>query len=174
MSHAAGIGGDPSRIYLAGHSAGAQIAGLLAYDSARLERAGLRPGIVQGFIGLSGPYALDPDTDTLSTIFAAPYGFDDWQPVRKVMPKSPPALLVHGEDDDVVWVSHTRRMAEALTRSGVPVTLRLYAGRGHADTVAAFAKLAPRKLPILAEIAGFIEGERPGGVAAGLREVAGR
>jgi len=164
VSHAAGIGGDPSRIYLAGHSAGAQIAGLLAYDSARLERAGLRPGIVQGFIGLSGPYALDPDTDTLSTIFAAPYGFDDWQPVRKVMPKSPPALLVHGEDDDVVWVSHTRRMAEALT----------HAGRGHADTVAAFAKLAPRKLPILAEIAGFIEGERPGGVAAGLREVAGR
>jgi acetyl esterase/lipase len=174
VSHAAGIGGDPTRIYLAGHSAGAQIAGLLAYDTARLERAGLRPDVVKGFIGLSGPYALDPDTATLRTIFGAPYGFDDWQPVRKVKPASPPALLVHGEGDGVVWVSHTRKMAEALVQAGVPVTLRLYPGRGHADTVAAFAKLAPRKLPVLAEIERFVRGERPGGVAAGLRESAGR
>ncbi len=174
VSHAAQIGGDPSRIYLAGHSAGAQIAGLLAYDPALLERAGLRAGAIKGFIGLSGPYALDPDTNTLKTIFAAPYGFGDWQPVRKVRPGAPPALLLHGEDDDVVWPSHTKAMAEALTRAGVPLTLRLYAGRGHADTVAAFAKLAPRKLPVLEEIEGFVGGERPGGVAAGLRESAGR
>jgi acetyl esterase/lipase len=174
VSHAAEIGGDPARIYLAGHSAGAQIAALLAYDADRQERAGLRSGVVKGFIGLSGPYALDPDTDTLRTIFAAPYGFDDWQPVRKVKPMSPPALLMHGEADDVVWASHTRKMAEALMRSGVPLTLRLYAGRGHAATVAAFAKLSPRKLPVLEEIERFVGGERPGGVAAGQRESAGR
>lgn len=174
VSHAAEFGGDPSRIYLAGHSAGAQIAGLLAYDRALLERAGLRAEAIKGFIGLSGPYALDPDAEILKTVFAAPYGFDDWQPVRKVGPGSPPALLLHGEGDDVVWPSHAKSMAEALTRAGVALTLRIYPGRGHADTVAAFAKLAPRKLPVLEEVGKFVGGEGPGGVAAGLRETAGR
>jgi len=167
VNHAAELGGDPSRVYLAGHSAGAHIAGLLAYDSARLEKAGLEPGVVKGFIGLSGPYALDPDTDVLKTIFGPPYGFDDWQPVRKVTASSPPALLIHGEADGVVWVSHTKAMAEALTRAGVPVTMRLYPGRKHADTVAPFAKLAPRKLPVLAEIEKFVGGEMPGGEPTG-------
>jgi acetyl esterase/lipase len=167
VAHAAEFGGDPARIFLAGHSAGAQIAGLLAYDSARQRNAGLSPDTVKGFIGLSGPYALDPDTEVLRTIFAAPYGFDDWQPVRKVTASSPPALLVHGESDDVVRVAHTRAMADALEAAGVPVTLRIYAGRGHADTVAPFAKLAPRKLPVLEEIGKFVGGEMPGGVTAG-------
>lgn len=163
VGHAAEIGGDPSRVYLAGHSAGAHIAGMLAYDSDRLARAGVQPGTVRGFIGLSGPYALDPNSDVLRTIFAAPYGFDDWQPVRHVHAGAPPALLLHGEADDVVSVRHAQAMADALNEVGVPVGLRIYAGRGHADTVAAFALAAPDKLPALAEIRRFVEGGLPGG-----------
>jgi acetyl esterase/lipase len=163
VSHAAEIGGDPRRIYLAGHSAGAQVAGLLAFDDARQLRAGLPAGVVKGFIGLSGPYALAPDTEVLRTIFAAPFGFDDWQPVRKVNAQSPPALLIHGEADGVVSVSHARAMADALKAAGVPVTLKLYPGRAHGDTVAPFAKLAPRKLPVLEEVRKFVAGDSPGG-----------
>lgn len=166
-SHAAEIGGDGSRIYLAGHSAGAHIAGMLAYDADRLARVGVRASTVRGFIGLSGPYALDPNSDALRAIFAAPYGFDDWQPARRVRPGAPPALLIHGEADDVVSVRHARAMADALTTSEVPVTLRTYAGRGHADTVAAFATAAPDKLPVMAEIRKFIGEETPGGEPAG-------
>ncbi|HUQ09371.1 MAG TPA: alpha/beta hydrolase [Steroidobacteraceae bacterium] len=166
-SHAAELGGDPSRIYLAGHSAGANIAGMLAYDPERLARVGVRADAIRGFIGLSGPYALDPNTDTLRTIFAAPHGFDDWQPARRVRPGAPRALLMHGEGDDVVSVRHARVMAEALTNNGVPVTLRTYAGRGHADTVAAFATASPDKLPVLTEIRKFIGEETPGGEPTG-------
>jgi acetyl esterase/lipase len=166
-SHAVEIGGDASRIYLAGHSAGAQIAGMLAYDAERLARVGVRAEAIRGFIGLSGPYALDPNTDALRTIFAAPYGFDDWQPARRVRPGAPRALLMHGESDDVVSVRHARAMAEALTSKGVPFTLRTYPGRGHADTVAAFATAAPDKLPVMAEIAKFIGEETPGGEPTG-------
>src|SRR4051812_37959849 len=53
LEHATEIGGDPRRIYLAGHSAGAHIAAMLAYDPARLERAGIPRDTVRGFIGLS-------------------------------------------------------------------------------------------------------------------------
>jgi acetyl esterase/lipase len=161
--HAAEIGGDASRIYLAGHSAGAHIAAMLAYDADRLAKAGVDPAAIRGFIGLSGPYALDPNTDSLRTIFAAPYGFDDWQPARRVRAGAPRALLMHGEADTLVWVSHSREMAKSLEAAGVPVTLRLYPGREHADTVAAFATAAPHKLPVLDEIRKFVGADLPGG-----------
>lgn len=155
-AHARELGGDPSRIYVAGHSAGAHLAAMLAYDPARLERVGLAPGSIRGFIGLSGPYALDPNDATLNTIFAAPYSLADWQPVQLARAGAPPALLLHGEADDVVTVEHARAMARELERLQVPVTLRTYSGRGHRDTVAAFAAPAPNKLPTLAEIRRFV------------------
>ena len=155
-SHAGEIGGDPGRIFVAGHSAGAHLAAMLAYDRSQLERVGLPPEIVSGFIGLSGPYALDPNNDTYRAIFAAPFTPADWQPVQLAKQGAPPALLLHGESDEVVSVAHARRMAEALEESGVGVALRTYPGRGHRDTVAAFALPAPNKLPVLEEIGRFV------------------
>jgi acetyl esterase/lipase len=154
-SHAEEIGGDPKRIYVAGHSAGAHLAGMLAYDPSKLERVGLPADTVRGFIGLSGPYALDPNNDTYRAIFAAPFAHADWQPVQLAQPGAPPALLIHGEADEVVSVAHAREMATALESIGVQVTLRTYAGRGHRDTVAAFAVPAPQKLPVLEELRRF-------------------
>jgi acetyl esterase/lipase len=160
VSHAAEIGGDPRRIYLAGHSAGAHLAAMLAYDPQWLDRVGIRAGTVRGYIGLSGPYALDPNTRVLDAIFAAPYGLDDWQPARRVRSAAPPALLLHGTEDTVVHVHHAQAMSDALSAAKVPVALRTYSSRGHRDTVAAFAAPAPDKLPVLAEIRGFIDAGR--------------
>ena len=157
VSHAREIGGDPRRIYVAGHSAGAHLAAMLAYDRSQLERVGLPADTVRGYIGLSGPYALDPNTDIYRAIFGAPYGLADWQPVQLAKAGAPPALLIHGEADRVVSIGHARKMAAALQALRVPVTLRTYPERSHRDTVAAFAKAAPNKLPVLEEIRGFIE-----------------
>jgi acetyl esterase/lipase len=155
-SHAGEIGGDSRRIFVAGHSAGAHLAAMLAYDRSRLEGVGLPPQIVRGFIGLSGPYALDPNNDTYRAIFAAPLTAADWQPVQLAAQGAPPALLLHGESDEVVYVAHARRMAAVLEALGVGVALRTYPGRGHRDTVAAFALPAPNKLPVLEEIRRFV------------------
>jgi len=156
-SHAAEIGGDAKRIYVAGHSAGAHLAAMLAYDRAQLARVGLPADTVHGFIGLSGPYALDPNNDTYRTIFATPFGKADWQPVQLAKAGAPPALLLHGEVDEVVDVAHARVMADALSALGVGVKLRIYPGRGHRDTVAAFAVPAPHKLPVMDEIRAFVK-----------------
>jgi acetyl esterase/lipase len=155
--HAGEFGGDPKRIFVAGHSAGAHLAAMLAYDRSQLERAGLPANTVRGLIGLSGPYALDPNTDTYRAIFGAPYTLAQWQPVQKASAGAPPALLIHGEADEVVYVSHARKMARALETVGVRVTLRTYADRGHRDTVAALAVPVPNKLPVLEEIRRFVD-----------------
>jgi acetyl esterase/lipase len=158
VSHAEQIGGDPSRIYLAGHSAGAWLAAMLAYDRLPLEELRLPARTVRGFIGLSGPYALDPTEQQYRVIFTAPYSVDDWQPARQVHAGAPPALLIHGGADQVVEPEHARTMQRALQAQGVAVSLLIYPGRDHGDTVAAFARLAPDKLPVIEAMRRFIDG----------------
>ena len=51
--HIAEYGGDPSRIVIAGHSAGGHIAALLAVNEDRLASRGVDPAIVRGYIPLS-------------------------------------------------------------------------------------------------------------------------
>jgi dipeptidyl aminopeptidase/acylaminoacyl peptidase len=65
--------------------------------------------------------------------------------------------LLHGEADEVVLVGHARKMATVLDGLGVGTTLRVYPGRGHRDTVAAFAVAAPHKLPVTEEIRRFVK-----------------
>ncbi|RYD54188.1 MAG: alpha/beta hydrolase, partial [Sphingomonadales bacterium] len=50
--HVAGYGGDPARIALAGHSAGAYTVAMLALDRDWLAAEGVDPGIVKAGIGL--------------------------------------------------------------------------------------------------------------------------
>jgi acetyl esterase/lipase len=157
VSQAAEIGGDPRRIYVAGHSAGAYIAAMLAYDRAQLERVGLPPDAVRGLIGLSGPYALTPNDATLDAIFAAPYTPADWRPSQRVQRGAPPALLLHGEADERVAVSHAYAMAAALEHFGSKATVRIYPGRGHTDTAASFAVPYRSKVPVVQEIRSFVD-----------------
>ena len=161
QDNAARLGADPRRIYVMGHSAGAHIAALLALDARYLERAGGDPRRVRGLIGLSGPYALEPDTDVLRTIFAAPYGEGDWQPVQFVTAASPPALLLHGGADRVVWVAHSEKLQATLRAAGVQADLRRYAGAGHADTVAALSVPARGRAPVLDDISAFVSRSDP-------------
>ena len=58
--HAADFGGDPDRIGVAGHSAGAYIAVMLALDQRWTEAAGVPDGTIKAGVGLSGPYDFYP------------------------------------------------------------------------------------------------------------------
>jgi len=154
--HAREYGGDPTRMFLIGHSAGAHMAALLALDERYLRRANVDVKNVRGLIGLSGPYALRPTDAPLNEIFASPYTPADWQAVHYVGAASPPALLLHGAEDGVVWASHAEALADAYKQAGASVELHLYADRQHADTVAALSVPARGRLPVLEEIESFV------------------
>jgi acetyl esterase/lipase len=155
--NAARFGGDSAKLFVMGHSAGAHQAALLALDPRYLEAVGGQRRWIRGLIGLSGPYALVPDTDLLRSIFAAPYTPGDWQAVAHVTAAAPPALLAHGESDGIVWIAHSEALETALRAAGVDVTLRRYAHRNHADTVAALSVPARGRAPALADIRAFVE-----------------
>jgi acetyl esterase/lipase len=156
-AHAQEFGGDPHRIVLMGHSAGAHMAAFIAFNHAFDEKAGAETKSIVGFVGLSGPYALVPDTPELHATFPAPYTDADWQPVRFVDARSPPSLLLHGLDDKEVYPKHTRALDEALLRNHVSVQMHLYPHARHADTVAPFALLARHRSPAYEDSVAFIE-----------------
>ncbi|HEV7716283.1 MAG TPA: alpha/beta hydrolase, partial [Steroidobacteraceae bacterium] len=150
QQHASEFGGDPHRIVLMGHSAGAYMAAFLA-------KAGADPNGIIGLVGLSGPYALAPNSRVLNTIFAKPYAEADWQPVRFVTREAPPTFLAHGLDDTVVAVAHTESLRDALRADGVRVETHLYPGRSHADTAAGLSIPARKRVPVLEQTVQFIE-----------------
>lgn len=159
--HAAELGADPKRLYFMGHSAGAQMATLLALDPRYVVAAGKPDLAIAGVIGLSGPYDFLPLTENdTRDMFGPPDQYPLSQPIHFVHAGAPPMLLLHGEADDTVRPKNSRNLAAALSEKGVAVTLHLYPGLKHADTVAALSAVARSRAPVVAEIRQFVAGGR--------------
>jgi acetyl esterase/lipase len=155
--HAQEFGGDPHRIVLMGHSAGAQIAAFLAYNHAFVEKAGASAQAIVGLIGLSGPYELETDTAELRATFPPPFTEADWQPLAFVDARSPPTLLLHGLDDKEVYPEQSVELHDALAGNHVRVELHLYPHGRHGDTLAPFALLARHRSNAYEDSVAFIE-----------------
>jgi acetyl esterase/lipase len=161
-NHAAMYGANPARIYLVGHSAGAQIALLLATDRSWLTDAGLPPHRVAGAVGLAGPYDFLPLSDpTLKRIFPADVRAMS-QPIRFVVGNEPPVFLGVGLRDSTVDPANTERMATKLRDHGDFVEVHHYPTLTHEMTVGILATplraLSPviRIEPVLDDITAFI------------------
>ena len=156
-THVTTFGGDPDHLFLAGHSAGAHIAAMLALDTHYLGAEDLSPSALRGVIGLSGPYDFLPlKSKRLQQIFGPEAEWPKSQPINFVHGDNPPMLLLTGEDDGTVWPRNTYRLAKKIEASHGEVEVGSYPGWGHADTVAKLA--APlRDKALLERIAHFIE-----------------
>ena len=155
--HIADYGGDPKRIFVAGHSAGGHIAALLALDPRYLAAVGLDRETICGLVGLAGPYAFDPLTvPSVRPIFVHLADPDTARPVTFVDDQAPPALRLHGLDDSTVKPENSRLLAEALTRAGRPVTLELLPDLGHAGLLLALSHPFDHWAPVHESIAGFV------------------
>lgn len=163
------FGGDPARLALAGHSAGAHVAALVALDRSYLEAAGGAPEQIDALIGIAGPYDFLPIRDpTIKQIFAVD-DLQQTQPITFVRPQAPRTLLLHGRDDRTVGPHNSEHLAAALEQAGSEVTLHLYDRIGHIEIVAALAKplrwLAPTRADALRflGLGGTPAPERPAG-----------
>ena len=104
IAHIADYGGDPNQVHLAGHSAGAYMATLLALDDSYIRAAGLSSSVIHGSISIS-PFLyveeVAPDRD--KTVWGT-----DLSTWRQASPSSyigdgkPPLLFVYA-DGDADW-----------------------------------------------------------------------
>lgn len=132
--NAAAHGGDPGRIYLAGHSAGAYNVVQVALEERWLAEAGVPRTALRGVIGLAGPYDFFPfDSDSTRAAFGEARDPEATQPVNHVTADAPPMLLATGTQDETVKPRNTRALAAALEAAGVPVEARFYEGLDHSD-----------------------------------------
>jgi acetyl esterase/lipase len=156
-AHAHEFGGDPNRLYLMGHSAGAHLAVLVTLDTSYFAATGQPVPHIAGVIGLSGPYDFLPLLELdVQDMFGPPQIYPQSQPINFLRADAPPMLLVHGLDDETVWPKNSRNLASALGALGVPVTLKLYPKLSHTDTVAALTTLLRGRAPTLADVTAFI------------------
>lgn len=157
--HAAEFGGDPRRIVLMGHSAGAYIAAMLTYDRRWLAAVGLDPDRdVRGLVGLAGPYDFLP---LRNPIFKIIFGPDDrlaaTQPINFVEAGAPPAFLATGRDDDVVNPGNATRLGRRIGEKNGAATVKVYDGVGHRLLIGAFAAPLRGLAPVLRDTADFID-----------------
>jgi acetyl esterase/lipase len=139
-AHVAQRGGDPREIFLAGHSAGAELA----------TWAALAPGEppVCGLISVSGAgfdladeqtYALGASRNYYAERFASGSADDAWienaSVVRLARPELPPALILYAEDDPRSLQRQAHVLDEALRAQNVASRVVVVPGQTHTSIV---------------------------------------
>ncbi|MFN3815501.1 alpha/beta hydrolase [Brevundimonas sp.] len=155
---AARHGGDPARLAVSGHSAGAHLAMMITLDR-RYMAAVERPDLIRAAAGLAGPYDFLPfDVASSRNAFGRAPDPTLTQPVTFARADAPPVWLGHGVEDTTVHAEDSEILHARLSELGAPSTLRLYEGLNHADLIATFSPLFRRKASVLDDMAAFLNG----------------
>ena len=158
-THAADFGGDAHKMFLMGHSAGAYIAAMLAYDAQWLQQVDMAARRdIAGFVGIAGPYDFLPIKDPILRKIFAVSDLAKTQPINFVGGGEPPAFIGTPALDSVVDPDNSKRLAAALRAKGVDVTEKVYAGGlvGHVTIIAAFAPIIGTIAPVRNDVLSFI------------------
>lgn len=148
-ANASKYGIDPDRIGVAGASGGGHLAELVATAdrSAGLEGDGGWPNVSSKVQAASAYYGVSDFTvgemqfqhhtgKVVVKLFRGtekdkPELYRQASPIFYVSKDDPPLLLAHGEEDDLVPVNQSVRMAEAYRRAGLPFELIVVQHAGH-------------------------------------------
>jgi acetyl esterase/lipase len=143
VENIADYGGNPENIYLMGHSAGAHIASLVAYDEGYLEALGLQSNVLKGFIGVAGAYdflPLAPDDIRSKAALGPEENWGQTQPINFVDGTEPAAFLAYTPSDTTVNPKNTIRFAERIREQGGQAEERRYDGLDHITILGALGK----------------------------------
>ncbi len=155
------FGGDPARLFVMGHSAGAYNAAMVALDPSYLAKQGMPAAALRGWIGLAGPYDFIPiENPTTRPVFHFPNTPPESQPINHVSNATPAALLIAASEDKLVNPRrNTGKMADKLRANQVPVLELYYDGVSHTTLVASLAAPLRSLAPTLDAVSKFIDSD---------------
>lgn len=161
----AAYGGDPKRLYLMGHSAGAHLSLLVGWAPAYLGAHGLRTHDLAGIVAISGPTDLTDLATTWAGERNVPLAFGedrgrwaDASPRTWVREGLPPTFLVLAEDDFPVLRRENEGLREVLLRPNRPHRYREVPARDHATII---TRLLEDGDPLGAELLEWIKRRPP-------------
>jgi arylformamidase len=137
--HIAEFGGDPDRIFVAGHSAGAHLAALLALRAELGIARGIPADAVKGCFPMSGTFdlrfALNPvghvEEHIRDVVLAGTAEIAEWSPWAAVGGNRIPFYVTWGEKDFARIAAQGRELAETLAQQPGPVQAEVFAGQTH-------------------------------------------
>jgi acetyl esterase/lipase len=157
-NNAAKYQGDPAKLYIMGHSAGAHIAMMAALDKQWLAKDGLDPSAIAGVIGLSGPYDFLPLTTDSSKLALGHWPrLEETQPITYARSDAPPMLLLTGDIDTVVKPRNSKILAAKITELGGKANLKIYPKVDHADIIMAVSRAFRNKAEVVTDVTNFIK-----------------
>lgn len=151
-------GGDANKLFVSGHSAGGQIAVLLATDPQYLQSVNVDTCQLRGVIGYAGAYDFLPLTsDRYRKVFGDKQNQQRSQPVNYASADAPPLLLIQGLRDNTVAPKNARNMAAAMDEAGGTVETKYYDDASHTDTLLALSERSRTKNTAFADTITFMQ-----------------
>jgi acetyl esterase/lipase len=134
--HIESHGGNPDRIFLSGHSAGAYLVSLLTTDSRYLKALGVETRDIAGVVPISGFFWVEKVApDRPKDVWGEdPKLWPDASPAKFVSPGAPTTLILYADGDDPWRRQQNEEMARAMKAEAVQIP-----GRDH---LGIFQKLA--------------------------------
>jgi acetyl esterase/lipase len=132
--HAVQFGGDPARLFVMGHSAG-------AYNVVQAVLSHHLEARVTAMVTLAGPFDFLPlDTTASINAFSQAPDLPASQPVNQDLSQAPPILMLHGGADTTVGVYHARHLAAKYKAAGRTAEVKIYPGVSHVAILLSLAK----------------------------------
>lgn len=130
---------DARNVFIAGHSAGAQIAALIATNPRYLGAAGLPLSALRGFVAVAGAYDvrdLSGEPDSWQKVDGHIYGETpelraNASPSTSIDAQTPPSIVACGTNDDPGSCDRSLYFVRALHRADRPSILFRLAGADH-------------------------------------------
>jgi acetyl esterase/lipase len=139
VRHVAEHGGDPTRIVVAGHSAGGHLAALLASDPKWLGAHGLDARAIRGVISISG--VPDVTGDAGARVFGNdPALRREASPLHHVRGGLPPFLVAYCQWDYLTLPQQARRFHQALGQAGTRSRLFYVESENHISEITGIVK----------------------------------
>lgn len=152
-------GGDPNRVFVAGHSAGAYLAALMSVDPSYLAAHGMKLSDIRGTIPIS-PFLYVEEPDVAPRRPKTVWGTDKDVWLRaSVTPYigsgKPPMLFIYADGDDLWRREQNDRLKAELMGHGNKVSLEQIADRTHGSVN---SKMGEDHDAGMMKIAAFVEG----------------
>jgi arylformamidase len=139
-------GGDPDRLYVGGHSAGAILSAEIGVDRAWLKSAGIPTRVLRGIAPVSGPYDLrTPGRPGEDSAYApTPELKEQASPLLHIVDPAPAAVVALGSAENLgsakqsdMVMDSSKAFAAKLQAAGVKTQLLILDGKDHRGTVTA-------------------------------------